>query len=149
MAITTFAEALEELRKSVAAYAKAQEGPSGDAEHAAANELADAAALVLDLVNHDCTTAGAAPSVAPGASDVVDDDVQEIVPLLIDDDDEIYVYDVFWTEEDARAEMRRYLVNRFGEDTVAEAEADEEQGLNSLVEFKTESFALPLRRGQI
>lgn len=146
MAITTFAEALEELRKSIAAYAKAQDGASGDAEHAAANELADAAALVLDLGNHDCTNTCVAPS-APLVGDVLDDVVEEIVPLVIDDDDAAYVHDVFWTEQDALAELRRYLVGRFGENTVAEAEADEDQGLSSLVDFKTEAFALPMRRG--
>ncbi|SKK35403.1 hypothetical protein [Mycobacteroides abscessus] len=146
MAITTLAEALEELSKSIAAYTEAQDGPSGDAEHSAANELADAAELVLDLARHHDTNTGKAKSAAPGANVVGDDDVEEIVPLLIDDNDAPFVYDVFWSEEDARAEMRRYLVNRFGEDTEAEAEADEEQGLSSLVEFKIDSFVLPVRR---
>lgn len=146
MAITTLAEALGELSKCIDAYAKAQDGPSGDAEHSAANELADAAELVLDLAQHHDTNTGAAPAAARGG-EVRDDVVEEIVPLVIDDDDAAHVYDVFWTEQDALTELRRYLVERFGEDTVTEAEADEEKGLSSLVGFKTTAFALPLRRG--
>ncbi|OHU12785.1 hypothetical protein [Mycobacteroides chelonae] len=147
MAITTLAEALGELSKCIDAYAEAQDGPSGDAEHSAANELADAAELVLDLAQHHDTNTGTAKSAAAPSREVRDDVVEEVVPLVIDDDDGAHVYDVFWTEEDALTELRRYLVERFGEDTVTEAEANESQGLSSLVCFKTTPFALPLRRG--
>lgn len=147
MAITTLAAAFDELRKSIDAYENAKDGPSGDTEHEAANELADAAELVLALADQGLPRADTASTVAVLSGVVAENEVEEIVPLVIDDDDAAYVHDVFWTEKDALAELRRYLVGRFGEDTVAEAEADEGKGLSSLVDFKTESFALPMRRG--
>ncbi|SHV17487.1 Uncharacterised protein [Mycobacteroides abscessus subsp. abscessus] len=66
-----------------------------------------------------------------------------LVPLLIDDDKTVYVQGLYASSEAAIAELRRYLVERFGEDTVNEAESDEEQGRGSLVYYKTDGFDTP------
>ncbi|MBN7457669.1 hypothetical protein [Mycobacteroides abscessus] len=68
----------------------------------------------------------------------------EIVTLLIDDDDGADVYGLYGSEDDAVSDFRRYLVDRFGEDAVGEAEADEEQGLASLVAYRTSVFPSPV-----
>lgn len=67
----------------------------------------------------------------------------EIVALLIEDDDSAYVHGLYASDDEALADLRQYLVERFGEDTVAEAEGDQDQGLGGLVHYTTDGFAAP------
>lgn len=67
----------------------------------------------------------------------------EIVALLIDDDDSPYVHGLYTSDEEAMADLRQYLVERFGEETVAEAEADQDQGLGGLIHYQIDGFAPP------
>lgn len=70
-----------------------------------------------------------------------------LVPLLIDDDKTVYVQGLYANADAAMAGLRQYLVDRFGEDAVSQAESDEEQGLGSLVHYKTDSFDIPVIYG--
>jgi hypothetical protein len=47
----TVEDAYNALRKALDVYVEAADGPSGDAEHDAANDLAAAAGLVLELAS--------------------------------------------------------------------------------------------------
>lgn len=64
----------------------------------------------------------------------------ELVALLIDDDRTAYVHGLYADDDAAMAELRRYLVERFGEDDVVAAESEDERGLGSLIHYKTDSF---------
>lgn len=67
----------------------------------------------------------------------------EIVALLIDDDDSARVYGLYSSDDAAKADFRQYLVGRFGEDTVADAEADPDQGLGGLIHYRIDGFPAP------
>lgn len=66
----------------------------------------------------------------------------EVAVLTIHDDSESWVQGLYATEDDASREFRAYLVDRFGEAAVAEAEASE-NGLDALMAHKVESFEAP------
>lgn len=68
---------------------------------------------------------------------------QEVVTLLLDDDDAAYVYGVYESDTEAEEAMRAAMVARFGADTVAEYEADDELGLGALVPYKIQYFDWP------
>lgn len=67
-------------------------------------------------------------------------DPTEIVALLIDDEDSAYVYGLYHSEKAAQSAMRGHLVERFGQQAVEEAEADDEQGLAGLLSYTTQIF---------
>ncbi|TEA09065.1 hypothetical protein [Mycobacteroides salmoniphilum] len=62
-------------------------------------------------------------------------DPTEIVTLLIDDEDSAYVYGLYRSAEAAESALQVHLVERFGQETVEEAESDEDQGLAGLLSY--------------
>ncbi|WP_457180721.1 hypothetical protein [Mycobacteroides abscessus] len=112
--ISELTEALEQFNETKAAGAGLED------RETAAVRLAAASSKVLGLVS-----------------------AVDLVALLIDDDKSVYVQGLYADDDAAMAELRRYLVERFGEGAVVEAEADNEQGFGSLVSYKTDSFPIP------
>lgn len=78
------------------------------------------------------------PGCAPDAAGA-----REVSTLLIDEDRSAFVYGVYPSARDAEQDFRGYLVERFGEQTVLECEADPAQGLGALVAYKVDAFTLP------
>lgn len=109
--VAELAEALEQFDETRSA------GVVSEDREVAAARLASASRTILGLVS-----------------------AVELVALLIDDDKTAYVHGLYKDEDAAMVELRRYLVERFGEGTVVEAEAEDEQGLGSLVHYKTDAY---------
>lgn len=64
--------------------------------------------------------------------------LDDITVVVVDDDDETWVMGAFVDEETGMRHLRSYVIERFGEEAVAEAEAGE-NGVADLVSHKFES----------